>query len=160
MNDTWGFRKDDDHWKSPTVLIQQLATATSRGGNYLLNVGPTSEGVIPPPSVERLAEVGKWTKANGESIYATSASPFPYTLPWGVITTKLGRIYLHVFSAPEVSLKLGFGKSSSTEVHGVFGRGKELTVYGLLSKVQRAYLLSNHAALKVTQSTGSEHEYT
>jgi alpha-L-fucosidase len=137
MNDTWGFRKDDDHWKSPTVLIQQLATASSRGGNYLLNVGPTSEGVIPPPSVERLAEVGKWTKANGESIYATSASPFPYTLPWGVITTKPGRIYLHVFRAP----------------------AKELTVYGLQSKVQRAYLLSNHAALKVAQSPESEGEY-
>jgi alpha-L-fucosidase len=137
MNDTWGFRKDDDHWKSPTVLIQQLATATSRGGNYLLNVGPTSEGVIPPPSVERLAEVGKWTKANGESIYATSPSPFPYTLPWGVITTKPGRIYLHVFRAP----------------------GKELTVFGLQSKVQRAYLLSNHAALKVAQSPESEGEY-
>lgn len=137
MNDTWGFRKDDDRWKSPTVLIQQLATASSRGGNYLLNVGPTSEGVIPPPSVERLAEVGKWTKANGESIYATSASPFPYTLPWGVITSKPGRIYLHVFSAP----------------------GKELTVFGLQSKVQRAYLLSNHVALKVAQSPESEREY-
>src|SRR5260370_20867040 len=55
MNDTWGFRQDDDHWKSPTVLIQQLATATSRGRNYLLNVRPTSAGVLPPPSVDCLA---------------------------------------------------------------------------------------------------------
>jgi len=139
MNDTWGFRKDDDHWKSPTVLIQQLATASSRGGNYLLNVGPTSEGVIPPPSVERLAEVGKWTKANGESIYATSASPFPYSLPWGVITTKPGRIYLHVFSSPE--------------------KENTLTLYGLHSRVNGAHLLSNHSKLKVTQSPESEREF-
>ncbi len=111
-----------------------------------MNVGPTSEGVIPPPSVERLAEVGKWAKANGESIYTTSASPFPYTLPWGVITTRPGRIYLHVFSGPD--------KADSP-----FGRGKDLTVYGLQSKVQRAYLLSNHAALKVAQNPKSEREY-
>jgi alpha-L-fucosidase len=139
MNDTWGFRKDDDHWKSPAVLIQQLATATSRGGNYLLNVGPTSEGVIPPPSVERLAEVGKWTKANGESIYGTSASPFPYTLPWGVITTKPGRIYLHVFSAAQ--------------------KRDTLTLYGLRSRVRGARLLSNGSKLKVAQSPESEREF-
>jgi alpha-L-fucosidase len=139
MNDTWGFRKDDDHWKSPTVLIHQLATASSRGGNYLLNVGPTSEGVIPPPSVERLAEVGKWTKANGESIYATSASPFPYSLPWGVITAKPGRIYLHVFSTRE--------------------KENTLTLYGLHSRVRGAHLLSNHSKLKVTQSPESEREF-
>ncbi len=137
MDDTWGFRKDDSNWKTPGVLIQQLATASSRGGNYLLNVGPTAEGVIPQPSVERLAEVGKWTKANGESIYATSASPFPYTLPWGVITAKPGRLFLHVFKWPQ----------------------KELALYGLLSKVNRASLLSSHTALKATQSAENEREY-
>ena len=49
MNDTWGFKKDDQNWKTPAVLIQQLAQTVSRGGNYLLNVGPTSEGLIPQP---------------------------------------------------------------------------------------------------------------
>ena len=139
MNDTWGFRKDDHNWKSAQVLIRQLATTSSRGGNYLLNIGPTSEGVIPPESVERLAEVGKWTKANGESIYATSASPFPYELPWGVITTKPGRIYLHVFQWP---------------------RGKELEIYGLRSKVERAYLLANHGAVRVAQREDKANDYT
>ena len=139
MNDTWGFRKDDHNWKSAQVLIRQLATTSSRGGNYLLNVGPTSEGVIPPESVERLAEVGKWTKANGESIYATSASPFPYELPWGVITTKPGRIYLHVFQWP---------------------RGKDLEIYGLRSKVERAYLLANHGAVRVAQREDKTNDYT
>jgi len=139
MNDTWGFRKDDHNWKSAQVLIRQLAATTSRGGNYLLNVGPTSEGVIPPESVERLAEVGKWTKVNGDSIYATSASPFPYELPWGVITTKPGRLYLHVFQWP---------------------RQRELEIYGLRSKVERAYLVASRAGLRVAQKEDKANDYT
>jgi alpha-L-fucosidase len=82
MNDTWGFKRNDHNWKSAQVIVRQLATTSSRCGNYLLNVGPTSEGVIPPESVERLAEVGQWMKVNGESIYGTSADPFHYDLPW------------------------------------------------------------------------------
>jgi alpha-L-fucosidase len=131
INDTWGFKKDDHNWKSVTTLIHQLATTSSRGGNYLLNVGPTSLGVIPPPSVERLAAIGKWMKANGDAIYATSASLFPYDFEWGVITTKPGRMYLHVFHWP----------------------GRRFEMYGLLSKVRRAYLLANHSPVRMAQST-------
>ena len=129
INDTWGFKKNDHNWKSARVLIQQLATTASRGGNYLLNVGPTSEGVIPPESVERLQEMGKWMDANGESIYATFGNPFPYELPWGVITTKPGRLYLHVFTWPP----------------------NRLTIYGIQSKVQRVSLLANHAPVTFSQ---------
>ena len=93
LNDTWGFKKDDNHWKEPSVLIRQLAQVASRGGNYLLNVGPTAEGVIPRPSIDRLANVGSWMKVNGDSIYGTSASPIPYELPWGVMTTKPGKLF-------------------------------------------------------------------
>ena len=129
INDTWGFKRNDHNWKSAHVLIQQLATTASRGGNYLLNVGPTSEGVIPAESVERLKEVGKWMTANGESIYATSANPFPYELPWGVITSKPERLYLHVFHWSPSGL----------------------TIYGIQSKVQHASLLANHAPLPFSQ---------
>jgi alpha-L-fucosidase len=138
LNDTWGFKKDDNNWKPAQVLIRQLATASSRGGNYLLNVGPTSEGVIPFESVERLADVGKWMKVNGESIYATSANPFPYDVPWGMITSKPGRLYLHVFRWP----------------------GKELVLYGLRSKVQRAQLLAGGAAVRFAQKEDKENGYT
>jgi alpha-L-fucosidase len=112
-------------------LIRQLAQVASRGGNYLLNVGPTSEGVIPQPSVDRLAEVGRWMKLNSDSIYGTSASPFPYEMPWGVLTAKPGKLYLHVFQWP----------------------GKEFVIYGIESKVRRAYLLSGASPkpLAVTQ---------
>jgi alpha-L-fucosidase len=129
LNDTWGFKKDDHNWKTPQVLVQQLVMTASRGGNYLLNVGPTAEGIIPQHSVERLAAVGKWMKANSESIYATQGSPYPYELNWGLVTTKPGRMYLHVFDWPE----------------------KELVLYGLQTRVKGAWLLANKRPLKVSQ---------
>lgn len=96
MNDTWGFRKDDHNWKSTKTIIRMLIDCASKGGNFLLNVGPTPEGQIPPPSVQRLAEVGQWMKVNSEAIYGTTASPFK-KLAFGKCTQKPGRLYLHVF---------------------------------------------------------------
>ena len=104
MNDTWGYKRDDQNWKSDETLIRNLIDIASKGGNYLLNVGPTAEGLIPPPSVERLGAIGQWMKVNGESIFGTQASPFEKT-PWGRCTQKtLGdgvtRIYFHLFQWP------------------------------------------------------------
>jgi alpha-L-fucosidase len=69
MNDTWGFKTNDNNWKSPETLISNLVDIVSKGGNFLLNVGPTSEGLIPSPIVERLKEIGDWIKVNGDAIY-------------------------------------------------------------------------------------------
>jgi len=69
MNDTWGYKTSDNNWKSSETLIKNLADIVSKGGNFLLNVGPTSEGFIPSPSVERLKEMGDWMKVNGEAVY-------------------------------------------------------------------------------------------
>ena len=121
LNDTWGYKKNDNNWKTTTVLVRQLAQVAGRGGNYLLNVGPTAEGVVPQPSVDRLAEVGQWMRANGESIYGTMGSPYPYDHSWGVITTKPNRLYLHVFNWPQ----------------------DKLVLYGLKNKVGKAYLLAD-----------------
>ena len=74
MNDTWGFKKSDATWKSSETLIHNLIDIAAKGGNYLLNVGPTAEGVIPAASVERLSEMGDWLKVNGEAIYSTHST--------------------------------------------------------------------------------------
>jgi len=132
MNDTWGFKSYDHNWKSTQTLIRNLVDIVSKGGNYLLNVGPTCLGEIPEPSIERLKEVGKWMKVNSESIYATTASPF-YRLSWGRCTKKLhdsgARLYLHVFDWP--------------------GDGK-LLVPGLHNEVKSAWLLATDKMLKAT----------
>jgi alpha-L-fucosidase len=71
MNDSWGYKKNDHNWKPTKVLLFNLIDITSKGGNYLLNVGPTAEGLIPKPSVQRLKEIGAWLNVNGEAIYET-----------------------------------------------------------------------------------------
>lgn len=103
MNETWGFKTDDKRWKTPQTLVRNLVDVVSKGGNYLLNVGPTADGDIPAESVKRLADVGRWTKTNGESIYGATASPFK-KLYWGKATSgKDGTFYLHAFVWPNGS---------------------------------------------------------
>ncbi len=119
MNNTWGFKKDAFNWKSTEMLLRNLCDIASKGGNYLLNVGPDSHGEIPAESVKRLAEVGKWMKVNGEAIYGTGPTPFanlsgaysptqkdkkgkPVFIPdwkWRA-TTKPGHVYLIVLQWP------------------------------------------------------------
>ena len=118
MNDTWGFRKDDERWKSSETLIRDLIDIASKGGNFLLNVGPTAEGLIPAASVERLAAMGQWLKTNGEAIYGTQASPLG-AVPFGRVTAKPDRLYLHVFDWPA---------SGSLEVSGIKGSVKRASL--------------------------------
>jgi alpha-L-fucosidase len=100
MNNHWGYNKADQHWKSARTLIRNLIDCASKGGNYLLNIGPTSEGLFPEPSIERLEEIGAWMKVNSQAIYGTTASPFKQ-LAWGKCTQKPGILYLHVYDWPK-----------------------------------------------------------
>ncbi|MCX7010645.1 MAG: alpha-L-fucosidase, partial [Kiritimatiellaeota bacterium] len=76
LNDTWGFKKHDHNWKKPDDLLFKLVDIVSKGGNYLLNVGPDGEGVIPQPSQDMLRKVGAWLKINGAAVYGADRSPF------------------------------------------------------------------------------------
>jgi alpha-L-fucosidase len=99
LNTTWGYSKFDQEWKTPANVIQRLVEIVSKGGNYLLNIGPMADGTIPAPSVATLRKVGAWMEKNGESIYGTSACPLG-EFPWGRCTVKEQKVYLHVFSRP------------------------------------------------------------
>ena len=82
MNTTWGFSKFDQDWKTPGVIIHRLVEIVSKGGNYLLNIGPMADGTVPSASIATLTKVGEWMQKNGESIYGTTASKLP-EFPWG-----------------------------------------------------------------------------
>ena len=85
MNGHWGYNKADTKWKSSEAMIESLIDFVSKGGNLLLNVGPTGDGIIPAPSVERLTEIGDWMKVNGESIHGCGPTPFGVELGLSLI---------------------------------------------------------------------------
>jgi alpha-L-fucosidase len=126
MNHNWHFKAGDDNWRSADEMLEMLVQIVGNGGNFLLNVGPDSKGVIPAESQTRLKTMGEWLKTNGEAVYGTKASPYPYELNWGSITQrKVGdntTLYLNVVDWPE---------------DGVF------KLYGLNNKVSQAFLLAS-----------------
>ncbi len=131
-NRSWGYSKFDNDFKSTRTLIDLLATAASRGGNFMLNIGPDGLGRFPEGAEKRLLGVGRWLKGNGESIYGTTRSPLPQ-MPWGVATQRAARLYLHVLDRP---------------ADGV------LVVPGLTTRVSRVTLLDGGRALPFVQKAG------
>jgi len=134
MNGTWGYRKSDNNCKSTETLIRNLIDITSKGGNYLLNVGPKPDGTFPEASIERLKEIGRWMDVNSEAIYGTQSSPFGM-LPWGRCTQKESKgntfLYFSVFDWP---------------------KDEKLMIPGLDNEVVSARLLAGGVKLK-TQKT-------
>jgi alpha-L-fucosidase len=130
MNNTWGFKRDDNNWKTPATLVHNLIDIASKGGNYLLNVGPTAEGEFPQGSIDDLKAIGAWMKVNGEAIYGTQASPLA-VLPWGRCTkkdTKEGTVlYLSVFDWPADGKLLVPGVKVSVASAKLLAGGKTLT---------------------------------
>lgn len=139
INDTWGYAKNDTNWKSAEDLIRKLCDIAHKGGNFLLNVGPTAEGTFPQPIVERLQRIGQWMKVNGKSIYGTTQSPFRKLSFNGRCTQKGNTLYLHVFEWGDGVLRLE----------------------GLETKVLSARALLGNEPLKVrTERVGRDEGYT
>ncbi len=103
INHTWGFSRFDHQWKAPKYLIRSLVKTVSRGGNYLLNVGPDANGVVPRPSTQVLEAIGAFMDQNGEAIYGASPVPaYPYDVgDWCLFTAKPHALYLHLFEKRE-----------------------------------------------------------
>jgi len=99
MGQTWGYNPQETNWKTSRALIRNLVEVVSRGGNYLLNVGPTELGTFPPEATERLKQIGEWMRKHGESIYGATYTPLQGA-EWGRATLKNERIYLHLFEWP------------------------------------------------------------
>jgi alpha-L-fucosidase len=124
LNDTWGWKTRDRHWKSASYLIYRLVDVVSKGGNYLLNIGPAPDGSIPPESVDRLREVGRWLKRHGPAIYGTRSSPFSVEgQPWRM-TAAPGTLHVFLLRWPA---------------------GGRFRLEGLRNPVKGAYLLSDPA---------------
>ena len=100
MNGTWGYSEHDQDWKSAEELIHKLIDIVSKGGNYLLNIGPKGDGSIPRESIDAMQAIGRWMAVNNEAIYGTQASPFE-SPAWGRYTKKDGQLFAHVFEWPE-----------------------------------------------------------
>jgi alpha-L-fucosidase len=151
INHTWGYKKDDHDWKSPGEVTFKLVDIVSKGGNYLLNVGPMADGTIPQPSQDTLRTVGRWLKANGEAVYGAGPTPFGEELgepsaagakdargnplflartEWRV-TTKPGRLFLVLFQEPRVPFALPAMKNAVKRAYQLAdGRPVEVVVEG------------------------------
>lgn len=137
MNGSWGYKSWDHNWKPTETLIRNLVDIASKGGNYLLNIGPKDDGSVPQESIDRLAQIGKWMKVNSSAVYATHASPLQ-DLPWGRCTMKQNgdhtTLNLFVFDWP---------------------KDGKLVVPGLANKVISAVQLAGNKTVKARNQNGT-----
>ena len=122
LNGTWGYSRQNQKWKTAEQLIHELVDVVSRGGNYLLNIGPEPDGSIPEESIRLFREIGAWMKVNGEAIYGTRANPFDEEFEWGRVTRKEDdKFYLIVYKRPadhKIVLPCTFGKVKARLLNG------------------------------------------
>jgi alpha-L-fucosidase len=128
MNDSWGYQRADDNWKSPKTIVRNLVTCARDGGNYLLNIGPKPDGSVPEESVRILSDVGRWMDRNGVAIYG--ADPCEVKRSSYINFSRKGNtLYLHVYYWP----------------------GSTVAVGGLQTKVKSARLLASGKPVEVKQ---------
>ena len=125
LNDSWGFQRADDNWKTPRTVIRNLITCARDGGNYLLNIGPQPDGGIPPESVRILSEVGEWMKTQWPDDLCRRSLPCRRAAPMPTSPAKGNTLYMHVHFWP----------------------GTDVSISGLKQKVLSAKILKTGQAL-------------
>jgi alpha-L-fucosidase len=142
MNDSWGYQKADDNWKSTKTILRNLADCARGAGNYLLNIGPKGDGSIPEESVRTLTEVGRWMSHNSASIYAADRCHGDWH-PYAGYSRKGNTLYIHVHFWP--------GQTLGTETLAFEHPPLVVAIGGLRSKVTSARLLASDRPVKVIQ---------
>lgn len=128
LNDSWGYHRADDNWKSPKTVIRNLVSCSRDGGNYLLNIGPKPDGSIPEESVRVLTDVGKWMSRNSVAIHTTDRCQV-HRSNYADFTRQGNTLYMHVYFWP----------------------GETVTLGGLTTKVKSARLFASDHAVRFEQ---------
>ncbi len=142
LNDSWGYNRGDDSWKTPKTIVSNLADCASGGGNYLLNIGPKPDGSVPVESVEILETVGKWLDTNGKAIYQTQRGSLNAT-PNAYFTRDGNTLYIHQKYWP--------GVTPAAQWLSFFQPGVVVAIGGLKTKVKSAHLLKTGQNVPFTQ---------
>ncbi|MBZ5564154.1 MAG: alpha-L-fucosidase, partial [Acidobacteriia bacterium] len=142
MNDSWGYAKSDDAWKSPKTIVRNLIACAKGGGNYLLNIGPKPDGSIPEESVQILTEVGKWMEKNGSAIYATQRCQADWHT-YLDYSRKGNTLFVHVYFWP--------GDTPAQQWLEFFQPPTVVAIGGLRAKVKSARMLATGQPLQFTQ---------
>jgi alpha-L-fucosidase len=146
LNDSWGFNRGDDGWKTPKVIVSNLAECARGGGNYLLNIGPKPDGSIPEETVAVLETVGKWLGTNGKAIYETERGDFSWNTN-AQYTRRGNTLYIHQQYWP--------GHTPAAETLSFFQPEVVIGIGGLKAKAKSARLLKTGEEVKFTQDEWS-----
>jgi len=124
-NDSWGYAWYDENWKSPKRILKSVISTVARGGTYMLNVGPTPDGVIPLEATNALKEAGAWIRKYPQVVYAADASPWGRQLPWGDATVHKGKLDLSIYQWPMNGKIFLPGLTNEIKVANLWVNGKK-----------------------------------